>query len=133
MKIKFIFYACLLLVIVSCNTQENEKVNTAVQQENSHTFSMDSVNFLLDGKPFQIISGEIHYSRVPKEYWRHRIQMAKAMGCNTIATYVFWNYHELEKGMFDFKSENRDLIRFIEIVQEEGMWLLFRPGTYSCG
>jgi len=133
MKFKSIFYACLLLVIVSCNTLESEKGNTSVQQENSHTFSMDSVNFLLDGKPFQIISGEIHYSRVLKEYWRHRIQMAKAMGCNTIATYVFWNYHEVEKGKFDFKSENRDLAQFIEIVQEEGMWMLFRPGPYSCG
>lgn len=59
--------------------------------------------------------------------------MAKAMGCNTIATYVFWSYHETEEGKFDFTSENRDLARFIEIVQEEGMWLQFRPGPYSCG
>ncbi|MEN8230015.1 MAG: beta-galactosidase [Bacteroidota bacterium] len=107
--------------------------NASVLQEGSHTFSMDSTRFFLDDKPFQIISGEMHYSRIPKEYWRHRIQMAKAMGCNTIATYVFWNYHETEEGKFDFESENRDLIRFIEIVQEEGMWLLFRPGPYSCG
>ncbi len=105
---------------------------TSTNQAN-HTFTMDSKDFILDGKPFQIISGEMHYSRIPKEYWRHRIQMAKAMGCNTIATYVFWNFHETEKGKFDFTTENRNLRAFIEIVQEEGMWLLFRPGPYSCG
>ena len=55
------------------------------------------------------------------------------LGCNTIATYVFWNYHEIEEGKFDFISENRDMTHFIEIVKEEGMWLLFRPGPYCCG
>jgi beta-galactosidase len=62
---------------------------------------LSKTEFLLDGKPFQIISGEIHPARVPFEYWRHRIQMAKAMGCNTIAAYIFWNYHETEPGVFD--------------------------------
>ena len=123
----------LFLSITGCNSPKNSENNASVFQEGIHTFSMDSTNFLLDGKPFQIIAGEMHYSRIPKEYWRHRIKMAKAMGCNTIATYVFWNYHETEEGKFDFRSENRDLTRFIEIVQEEGMWLLFRPGPYSCG
>jgi len=132
-KLKSIFYGCLLLAIVGCNTPDSKEKNASVLQKSIHSFSMDSTNFLLDGKPFQIISGEIHYSRIPKEYWRHRIKMVKAMGCNTIATYVFWNYHEIEKGKFDFTSENRDLVHFIEIVKEEGMWLLFRPGPYSCG
>ena len=132
-KLKSILYCCLFLTIIGCNTPESKERNTPVLQKSTYSFSMDSANFLLDGKPFQIISGEIHYSRIPKEYWRHRIKMVKAMGCNTIATYVFWNYHEIEKGKFDFTSENRDLTYFIEIVKEEGMWLLFRPGPYSCG
>ncbi len=126
-KIEIIFYALALLVTAGIGK------NTADLQKDAHTFTIDSQNFLLDGKPFQIISGEIHYSRVPKAYWRQRIQMAKALGCNTIATYVFWNYHEREKGKFDFISENRDLTEFIKIVQDEGLWLLFRPGPYSCG
>lgn len=130
---KSILYCCLFLTITGCNTPENKERNASVLQKSTHSFSMDSANFLLDGKPYQIISGEIHYSRIPKEYWRHRIKMVKAMGCNTIATYIFWNYHEIEEGKFDFISENRDLTRFIEIVKEEGMWLLFRPGPYSCG
>ena len=132
-KLKSIICYCLFLTIIGCNTPVSKEKNASVLEKSTHTFSMDSANFLLDGKPFQIISGEIHYSRIPKEYWRHRIKMVKAMGCNTIATYVFWNYHEIEEGKFDFISENRDMTRFIEIVKEEGMWLLFRPGPYSCG
>jgi beta-galactosidase len=62
-----------------------------------HTFAQGNEEFLLDGKPFQIISGEIHPEGC-REYWRHRIQMAKAMGCNTISAYLFWNHHEAEEG-----------------------------------
>ncbi len=101
-------------------------------QQPKHTFVLQKDQFLLDGRPFQIISGEMHSARIPAEYWRHRIKMAKAMGCNTIAAYVFWNYHELTPGVFDFTTENRDIVRFIKIAQEEGMWVLLRPGPYVC-
>ena len=101
-------------------------------QISHHSFSLSKTEFLLDGKPFQIISGEMHPARIPAEYWRQRIQMAKAMGCNTIAAYVFWNYHESEPGVFDFQTENRNIAQFIRIVQEEGMWLMLRPGPYVC-
>jgi len=97
-----------------------------------HIFSLGKNDFLLDGKPFQLISGEMHPARIPREYWRHRIQMAKAMGCNTIAAYIFWNYHELQPGVFDFKTGNRDIAEFIRICQQEGMWVLLRPGPYVC-
>ncbi|MBS1706766.1 MAG: beta-galactosidase [Armatimonadetes bacterium] len=97
-----------------------------------HTFQLEGGQFLLDGKPFQIHSGELHPSRIPKEYWRHRIQMAKAMGLNTISIYTFWNDHERKEGKWDFKSGSRDLAEFIRLVKEEGMWLLLRPGPYSC-
>lgn len=96
------------------------------------TFTLGKDEFLLDGKPFQIRSGEIHPNRVPKEYWRHRIQMAKAMGLNTIAAYVFWGHHEIEEGKFDFKTGNRELPEFFRLVQEAGMWLFLRPGPYVC-
>ena len=101
-------------------------------QTKTHSFKLDKSEFLLDGKPFQIISGEMHPARIPVEYWRHRIQMAKAMGCNTIAAYIFWNYHEVEPGVFDFQTGNRNIAQFIKIVQEEGMWLMLRPGPYVC-
>ncbi|UBM62621.1 beta-galactosidase [Candidatus Sulfidibacterium hydrothermale] len=97
-----------------------------------HTFQIDSSQFLLDGKPFEIIAGEMHYARIPACYWKQRIEMAKAMGCNAISTYVFWNYHEQQPGHFDFKTGNRDLAHFIQLVQDAGMWLLIRPGPYVC-
>jgi beta-galactosidase len=97
-----------------------------------HSFALGASDFLLDGKPFQIISGEMHPARIPPEYWRHRIRMAKAMGCNTIAAYVFWNFHEPSEGVFDFSSPSRDIARFVRIAQEEGMWVILRPGPYVC-
>lgn len=88
--------------------------------------------FMLDGKPFQIRSGEIHPQRVPRQHWRHRIRTAKAMGLNTIAFYVFWNALEQEDGSWDFSGRN-DIAAFIDMCAEEGMWVLFRPGPYVCG
>jgi beta-galactosidase len=100
--------------------------------QQKHIFSLSKTDFLLDGKPFQIISGEMHPARIPKEYWRQRIRMTKAMGCNTIAAYIFWNYHESSPGVFDFKTGNHDIAQFIRICKEEGMWVLLRPGPYVC-
>jgi beta-galactosidase len=101
-------------------------------QNPKHSFTLGTADFLLDGKPFRIISGEIHPARVPAEYWRHRIKMAKAMGCNTVAAYIFWNYHETAEGVYDFSSGNRNLREFFREVAEEGMWLILRPGPYVC-
>lgn len=101
-------------------------------QDSLHTFALGDSAFLLDGKPFQIISGEMHYARIPKEYWRHRLRMAHAMGLNTISTCVFWNYHEPWQGDFDFTTENRNLAQFIAMAQEEGLWVILRPGPYVC-
>jgi hypothetical protein len=97
-----------------------------------HTFALAGDDFLLDGKPFQIISGEMHPARIPDAYWRQRIRMAKAMGCNTIAVYVFWNYHETAEGRFDFTTGSHDIARFMRICREEGLWVLLRPGPYVC-
>jgi beta-galactosidase len=101
-------------------------------QKVKHTFKFSPTEFLLDGKPYQIISGEMHPARIPEAYWRQRIKMAKAMGCNTISAYIFWNFHEQEEGIFDFTSDNHNIGEFIRIVQDEGMWLILRPGPYVC-
>jgi beta-galactosidase len=100
-----------------------------------HTFGFapDGSAFLLDGAPFQIRSGEMHPARIPIEYWRHRIRMAKAMGMNTVSVYVMWNYHEERPGVFDFRSERRDIESFVRLCQAEGVWVLLRPGPYVCG
>ena len=77
-----------------------------------HRLTAGDSTFLLDGKPFRIISGEMHYPRVPREYWRARMRMARAMGLNTITTYVFWNLHERKPGRFDFTG-NLDVAAFV--------------------
>src|SRR4051812_16548038 len=97
----------------------------------THTFAFGDSAFLLDGKPFQMISGELHYPRVPREAWRARMKLAKAMGLNTIGTYVFWNLHEPQKGKFDF-SGNNDIAAFVKMAQEEGLWVILRPSPYVC-
>jgi beta-galactosidase len=73
----------------------------------------------------------MHYPRIPREYWRHRLQMARAMGLNTVSTYVFWNLHEPEPGKFDF-SENADVPEFCRVAQAEGLKVILRPGPYVC-
>src|ERR1700742_1053795 len=92
-------------------------------QNVKHSFAMSDNSFMLDDKPFQMISGEIHYPRVPREAWRARMKMAKAMGLNTIGTYVFWNVQEPQKGKFDF-SGNSDVREFVKIAREEGLWVI---------
>jgi beta-galactosidase len=105
-----------------------------VNLERGHTFSFSpsGKDFLLDGEPFQIRSGEMHPARIPREYWQHRIRMARAMGMNCIALYIMWNYHETRRGVFDFHSGNRDIEAFIRLCQSERMWVLLRPGPYVC-
>src|SRR5215218_572458 len=88
-----------------------------LQAQNKHSFSFGDSVFLLDGKPFQIISGEIHYPRVPREEWKHRMKAARAMGLNTVSTYIFWNLHEPSKGVFDFKGNN-DIAAFVKAAAE---------------
>lgn len=99
--------------------------------EGRHRFEIGEKDFLLDGKPLVIRCGEMHFARIPPEYWRHRLKMAKAMGLNTVCAYLFWNFHEWEEGRFDW-SGWADVAAFCRIAQEEGLWVLVRPGPYSC-
>ena len=96
-----------------------------------HTFSTEAGYFTLDGKPFKVLSGELHYARIPREYWHARLKMARAMGLNTIATYVFWNVHEPTPNHYDFTGQY-DVAAFIKAAQEEGLYVILRAGPYSC-
>ena len=127
MKKKLFTFLMTLILLTGSGTWAQ------AQTKGTHTFRLGDNQFWLDDKPFQIISGEIHPSRIPAEYWKQRIQMIKAMGCNTVACYIMWNYHESEPGVFDFQTGNKNLEKFIQTVQDEGMFLLFRPGPYVCG
>jgi beta-galactosidase len=97
----------------------------------AHLLRANGDHFELDGKPFQIISGAIHYARVPRAYWRDRLRKARTMGLNTVETYVFWNLHEPSPGHFDFSGQN-DIAEFIREAQQEGLYVILRPGPYVC-
>lgn len=92
--------------------------------------------FYLNGEPFQIISGGIHYFRVLPEYWEDRLRKLKSLGCNTVETYIPWNLHEPQKGKFDFYGEGLhgmlDVVSFVKKAQQMGLWVILRPSPYIC-
>ena len=95
-----------------------------------HTFEISN-EFLLDGEPFTILSGSIHYTRVHPTDWHHSLYNLKAMGFNTVETYVPWNMHEPEPGVFDFAGI-KDLARFLDEAAELGLWAIVRPSPFIC-
>ena len=99
--------------------------------QNGGTFTTGNGTFLLDGKPFIVKAAELHYPRIPREYWEHRIRMCRALGMNTICMYVFWNLHEQREGVFDFTGQN-DIAEFCRLAQKNGMYVIVRPGPYVC-
>jgi len=102
-----------------------------LQAQAKHTFGVQGDRFVLDGKPFVVRSGEMHYARIPRAYWRDRMKKMRAMGLNTLCMYSFWNAHEPRPGEFHFE-DNLDIAAFIRTAQEEGLWVIVRPGPYSC-
>ena len=120
-KILFALFSCLLATADLCAKPITGK----------HTFEVGSEAFLLDGKPFVIRCGEMHFARIPRALWRHRIQMIKACGFNAVCAYMFWNNHERVRGEYDFSGE-RDVAEFCRVAQEEGVWVVLRPGPYTC-
>ncbi|KAF7666248.1 hypothetical protein LDENG_00112860 [Lucifuga dentata] len=97
------------------------------------SFSVDYDNdcFRKDGEKFQYISGSIHYSRIPRIYWKDRLLKMYMAGLNAIQTYVPWNYHELSPGQYNF-SGNRDVEHFLQLAQDIGLLVILRPGPYIC-
>ncbi|WP_431801164.1 beta-galactosidase [Halobacillus andaensis] len=88
---------------------------------------------MINGKETCVFGAELHYFRIPKEQWRTRIQQVKESGVNMISTYVPWTFHEYEEGFIDLTGETRaerDFQSFLQIVSEEEMYCLVRPGPY---
>lgn len=106
-------------------------VTPAFAQKTKGTFETGDGSFMLNGKPFVVKAAEIHYPRIPKAYWEHRIKMCKALGMNTICIYIFWNIHEQKEGVFDW-SGNNDVAEFCRLAQKNGMYVIVRPGPYVC-
>ena len=87
--------------------------------------------FYLDGKPFKVISGSFHYFRTVPEYWTDRLEKLKALGCNTVETYIPWNLTEPKKGKFNFEGFC-DIEKFIQTATELGLYIIIRPSPYIC-
>jgi len=93
--------------------------------------TFDGQSFSIDNRRVWLVSGAIHYPRTPRAQWRSRIRAAKQAGLNCIETYVFWNFHEPKPGVFDFEGD-KDLRAFVQMIADEGMYCILRPGPYVC-
>jgi beta-galactosidase len=96
-------------------------------------FCAQDGQFCLDGSPLLIQAGEFHYFRTPKDQWRHRLNLLKEAGMNTLAVYIPWRWHQLEEGVSDFDGHShpmRDLESFLDLAAEMGLYIIARPGPY---
>lgn len=91
----------------------------------------DKNSFYMDGKPYKIMSGAMHYFRIPREYWRDRLQKLLECGLNTVETYTAWNLHEPNEAVFDFDGM-LDIDHFLTLCEEVGLNVIIRPGPYIC-
>ena len=122
---KKIFETILVALLLACVLPDRAM---AAERE---SFAAGKNTFLLNGKPFVVKAAEVHYPRIPRPYWEHRIKMCKALGMNTLCLYVFWNIHEQKEGVYDFTGQN-DVAEFCRLAQKNGMYVIVRPGPYVC-
>ena len=126
-----LLFAMLLaspMTVTGATIDNNKKEDVPVADNG---FRAGKGTFLLNGKPFVVKAAELHYPRIPRQYWEHRIKMCKALGMNTICLYVFWNIHEPQMDSFDFNGQN-DVAAFCRLAKKNGMYVIVRPGPYVC-
>ena len=126
----------LLLIYYWFSRQSGKKTKTTPMadqsfRQKSTSLQAEGKHFTLDGKPFRILSGAIHYFRVVPAYWRDRLLKLKAMGLNTVETYIAWNVHEPHPGNFEFSGQY-DVKGFITLAHSLGLYVIVRPGPYIC-
>ncbi|KAL5284162.1 GLB1L.2 family protein [Megaselia abdita] len=99
----------------------------------NRTFDIDyqENSFLMDGKPFRYVSGSFHYFRALPETWQRHLRTMRAAGLNAVDTYVEWSFHNPKDGNYTFEG-NADLERFIQLAQQEDLYVILRPGPYIC-
>ena len=124
-RIAFLLMLTLLGVILFYVYRESKQISK------EQTLKLKGREFWMQGRPIRILSGSIHYFRVPHKYWSDRLMKAKAMGLNTVTTYVPWNLHESSPGKFNFR-EMYDVIDFILKAKQIGLHVIVRPGPYIC-
>jgi beta-galactosidase GanA len=104
-------------------------------REAAQPFTYNHKSFLLNGKPLQLMGGQMDPQRIPREYWRDRLEKAKAMGLNTVFSYIYWNELEPAQGTFDWSGMGgmNDIATWYATVKDVGLHAVLRPGPYVCG
>lgn len=126
----FSLWTCALLGMMS---PTRAIPSTATSTAAAPAFTYNATTFLLHGEPYVIIGGQMDPQRIPPQYWRDRLAKARAMGLNTIFSYVFWNLLEPQQGEWRTDEESNNIAGYFQIAQEEGLHVVLRPGPYICG
>ncbi|ESW22508.1 hypothetical protein PHAVU_005G158700 [Phaseolus vulgaris] len=129
--ISFILFCAILPVFAPLPSFHSHSSHHSHRNTVNRKFEIASDRFWRDGEPFQIIGGDVHYFRVHPEYWEDRLLKAKALGLNTIQTYVPWNLHEPAAGKFVFEGF-ANIEAFLNLCHKLGLLVMIRPGPYIC-
>jgi beta-galactosidase len=124
-------WSAAAVLAILCGTGNSGLAQAAIAPSPQTPLMVDGPKFMLRGKPFQILSGEVEYARIPRADWRDRLRKVRALGLNTITIYVFWDLHEPSPGVYDFHGQN-DVAEFVREAQQEGLYVVLRPGPYVC-
>ncbi|MED6241474.1 hypothetical protein ATANTOWER_015707 [Ataeniobius toweri] len=128
-KYALICLCIVCLIIYKCLSLFSSTPLMGWKRSRKVGLSANSSQFTLEGEPFRILGGSVHYFRVPRAYWRDRLMKMKACGINTLTTCVPWSLHQPEKGAFNFHTQ-LDLEAYISLAGELGLWVILCPGPY---
>ncbi|HOX28311.1 MAG TPA: beta-galactosidase, partial [bacterium] len=118
----------LAVIVISFTAAFGRAAASAPAISAQPVISTSPRSLIINGKPFFMLSGAMHYFRVPKQQWRDRLEKMREAGINTIDTYIPWNWHEATKGQADYS----EFEEFEQLVREMGFFMLARPGPYIC-
>ncbi len=93
--------------------------------------SFDGKSFIINGNRTFLNNGELHYFRIPESQWKDRLLKCKKAFLNCIGAYIAWNWHEEKEGEFNFKG-NRNLDKWLSLMEELNFLIFIRPGPYIC-
>ncbi|KAH8297907.1 hypothetical protein KR018_000509 [Drosophila ironensis] len=127
----FMIIAVLALTVGLCVGLSGGDSSGNREDTPKFTIDHDANTFLLDGKPFRYVSGSFHYFRAVPDAWRSRLRTMRASGLNALDTYVEWALHNPHDGEYNWEGI-ADVVKFLEIAQEEDFYIILRPGPYIC-
>ena len=107
-------------------------VASAIPSLATNSFGYSGVHFLLNGNNFQILGGQIDPQRVPWQLWDSRLAMARAMGLNTVFSYIYWDQLEPTQGNWS-TDVNNNILAWVQKAEQHGLKVVLRVGPYICG